>query len=197
VSADQQVDDLLIERIASGDRDALAELYGRHRAEIYRFAAHMSGLTTLADDIVHEVFVAVIDSASRYRRGRTTVRLWLFGIARNHVRRARSKWRMRSLDENYNDRPLPINRDPVGDIGRQRDVDALNRAIVSLPVRYREAVVLCDLQELSYADAAAAIGCAIGTVRSRLHRGRALLARRLCGTRESYACPLPVTRTIP
>jgi RNA polymerase sigma-70 factor (ECF subfamily) len=51
--------------------------------------------------------------------------------------------------------------------------------VLSLPVRYREAVVLCDLQEFSYADAAAAIGCAVGTVRSRLHRGRALLTVKL------------------
>ena len=51
--------------------------------------------------------------------------------------------------------------------------------VLSLPVQYREAVVLCDLQELTYADAAAAMGCGVGTVRSRLHRGRELLAMKL------------------
>ena len=86
--------------------------------------------------------------------------------------------------------------DPVGDLERQRHVDALRRAVVALPVRYREAVVLCDLHELSYADAAVALSCAIGTVRSRLHRGRALLARRLCGGRAERPCPLPATRTM-
>jgi DNA-directed RNA polymerase specialized sigma24 family protein len=55
---------------------------------------------------------------------------------------------------------------------------------------------LCDLQELSYADAAAALGCALGTVRSRLHRGRALLSRRLCDRPEEQPCHVPVTRTI-
>ena len=73
----------------------------------------------------------------------------------------------------------------------------MKRAVVALPMRYREAVVLCDLQELSYADAAAAVGCAIGTIRSRLHRGRALLAKRLCRADAAQPCPLPITRTMP
>ena len=55
----------------------------------------------------------------------------------------------------------------------------LRRAIVRLPARYREVIVLCDLQDVSYADAAQALGCAIGTVRSRLHRARHLLADKL------------------
>ena len=72
--------------------------------------------------------------------------------------------------------------DPLGGLTRRQHVLAVRRAVLELPVKYREAVVLCDLQELTYADAATALGCAIGTVRSRLHRGRALLASRLRGT---------------
>jgi RNA polymerase sigma factor (sigma-70 family) len=101
------------------------------------------------------------------------------------------------------DRALTIDTDPVGDIERRRHLQALRRAITALPVRYREAVVLCDLHELSYVDAATTIGCAIGTVRSRLHRGRAMLARRLCGHKGHAAgpepvegCPMTVTRTM-
>lgn len=192
-------DDVLIAGIASGDRDAFAELYRRHRSDICRFAVHMCGSVTLAEDIVHEAFLAVIDSASRYRAGQTTARLWLLGIARNHVRRARASRPMLDLhDEEANGaNALTVHVDPVGDIERQRHLDALRRAVVALPVRYREAVVLCDLQELSYADAAVALRCAIGTVRSRLHRGRALLARRLCDRPSEKTCRLAVTRTSP
>jgi RNA polymerase sigma-70 factor (ECF subfamily) len=68
-------DDALIAGIASGDRDAFAELYRRHRSGIRRFAVHMCGSATLAEDIVHEAFLAVIDSASRYRPGQTTAML--------------------------------------------------------------------------------------------------------------------------
>ena len=196
-------DDLLIANIASGDREAFAEFYRRHHAAVCRFAAHMCGSASAAEDIVHEAFVAVIDSASRYRPGQSTGRLWLFGIARNHVRRARAVRPTLSLDDEtpVSDRALTIDTDPVGDIERRRHLQALRRAIVALPVRYREAVVLCDLHELSYVDAADAIGCAIGTVRSRLHRGRAMLARRLCGQTGSAArsepvegCPMPPLR---
>ena len=78
----------------------------------------------------------------------------------------------------------------------QRHTTALRRALLELPVRYREAIVLCDLQELSYADAADALGCAVGTVRSRLHRGRALLARRLCDPENGLICRMPATRSL-
>ena len=149
-------DDRLIASIASGDREAFAELYRRHRAAICRFAAHMCGSVTAAEDIVHEAFIAVIGSASRYRPGQTTARLWLLGIARNHARRARSVRQMLSLpdDPDVATAGLTVDVDPLGDLERRRHLDALRRAITALPVRYREAVVLCDLQELSYADAA-------------------------------------------
>jgi RNA polymerase sigma-70 factor, ECF subfamily len=199
VDCPHRSDDLLIASIASGDREAFAELYRRHRSDVCRFAVHMCGSATLAEDIVHEAFLAVIGSASRYRPGQTTARLWLLGIARNHVRRARASRPMLDLhgEEANACAELTVHVDPIGDIERQRHVDALRRAVVALPVRYREAVVLCDLQELSYADAASALRCAVGTVRSRLHRGRALLARRLGDRPSEKPCHLPVTRTSP
>lgn len=191
-------DDLLIARIAEGDREAFAELYRRHHADVCRFAAHMCGSNTAAEDVVHEAFVAVIDSARRYRPGLTTARLWLLGIARNHARRARAVRPTLSLHDQAQAgaAELAVEADPAGDLDHRRHLNALRRAVLALPVRYREAVVLCDLHELSYADAATAIGCAIGTVRSRLHRGRALLAQRLCGTSKAPPCPLPATRTL-
>ncbi len=68
---------------------------------------------------------------------------------------------------------------PLADLTRAEGLEALRRAVLSLPLGYREAVVACDLQELTYAEAAEALGCAVGTVRSRLFRGRALLASKL------------------
>ena len=80
-----------------------------------------------------------------------------------------------------------VDADPLGDLTRAESIEALREAVLTLPVRYREAVVLCDLQEMTYADAAAAIGCAVGTVRSRLHRGRALLAVKLAASARTVA----------
>jgi RNA polymerase sigma-70 factor (ECF subfamily) len=192
-------DDLLIARIADGDREAFAELYRRYRADVCRFAAHMSGSASAAEDIVQEVFVAVIEHAARFRPGQTQPKLWLFGIARNHARRFRFRRRTLGLpdDESRAAGALTVEIDPAGDLDRCRHLEALRKALVALPIRYREAVVLCDLHELSYADAAAALGCAVGTIRSRLHRGRGLLARRLGDRAAEGPCRLPLTRTIP
>ena len=134
--------------------------------------------------------MAVIQDARRYVAGRSGVVPWLLGIARNHARR-------RLADRRYE--PLPEGKaepgglvDPLERLGRSRQVEAIRSALAELPVPYREAVVLCDLQELTYQDAADAAGCAIGTVRSRLHRGRALLAARMRGERRAFAAwPAP------
>ena len=80
--------------------------------------------------------------------------------------------------------PAAVEAEPLNELVREERIDSVRRAVSSLPVRYREVVVLCDLQELSYEDAAAAVGCAVGTVRSRLSRGRALLAEKLAVARE-------------
>lgn len=125
--------------------------------------------------------MAVMRDAGRFDAGRATAIAWLCGIARNHARRRLERERPAlSLDDDNGCEELAgPSQDPVADLTRAQDIDTLRRAVASLPVRYREAVLLCDLQELSYEDAAAAVGCAIGTIRSRLHRARALLASKL------------------
>jgi RNA polymerase sigma-70 factor, ECF subfamily len=198
--ADDQprADDELISRITAGDREAFALLYRRYRTDVYRFAAHVSGSAAVADDVVQDVFVAVIEDASGYRADRSGVLPWLLGIARNHVRRWRCQRMVLPLpgDETQAAQDLAVQPDPLVAISMQRHTTALRRALLELPIRYRETIVLCDLQELSYADAAHALGCAVGTVRSRLHRGRALLARRLCDPEDGLLCRMPATRPI-
>jgi RNA polymerase sigma-70 factor (ECF subfamily) len=188
--------DDLIEKIAGGDRDAFAELYRRCRPDVYRFAVHMCGSPTLAEDVVQDVFLAVIEDASRYRPGRSGVLPWLLGIARNHVRRWQSRRPVLPLpgDETDAGGRLGIETDPIVGLTRQRHEAALARALRDLPARYREVIVLCDLQELSYAAAAGALGCAIGTVRSRLHRGHALLAKELCDVKHDVICGMRASK---
>jgi RNA polymerase sigma-70 factor (ECF subfamily) len=72
--------------------------------------------------------------------------------------------------------------DVLADLTRQETVEQVRRAVLSLPTTYREVVVLCDLQDASYEDAAAALECPVGTVRSRLNRGRTMLAQKLAGS---------------
>ena len=184
--SDQVEDVALIGRVAAGDAEAFAELFRRRHGQIYRFALHMTASPSIAEDVTQDVFLAVMSDAARYdaRAGRASVAAWLCGIARNHVRRrAERDRRLQPLDDGGEDEGvdgvLAVEADALGDLTRAESIQALRDAVSSLPVRYREAVVVCDLEEMSYRDAAAALGCAVGTVRSRLHRGRALLAVKL------------------
>src|SRR5687768_2421723 len=140
-----RADDELIVLIAGGDREAFALLYRRYRADVYRFAAHVSGSAAVADDVVQDVFVAVIDDASGYQAGRSGVLPWLLGIARNHVRRWRHQRRVQPLpdDDSQAGQELAITPDPLVAIARQRHTIALRRALLELPLRYRETIVLC------------------------------------------------------
>ena len=179
-SSDLATDDDLVARVAAGDAEAFATLFRRRQAMVYRFALQMTGASAAAEDVTQEAFLALMRDAGRYEAGRSVV-AWLCGIARNHALRRLQKDRtvVALADEGDGTAPPAPACDPLADLTRAEGIDALRRAILRLPIPYREAVVLCDLQELSYVDAAAALGCAVGTVRSRLHRGRRLLAEAL------------------
>lgn len=179
-------DEELLAAIVQGDRNAFGELYRRRRPDVYRFAAHMTGDPAAAEDVTQDVFMAVISEARRYDPRRAAVVSWLLGIARNHARRRLAADREALLPDTPAQH-MTITPDPVAGLARDRQVAALRKALRALPIAYREAVVLCDLQELTYADAATALGCALGTVRSRLHRGRAMLGARLRGEQRSFA----------
>ncbi|HTS28372.1 MAG TPA: RNA polymerase sigma factor [Bryobacteraceae bacterium] len=182
-SRQPESDDDLLLLMRSGDEQAFVSLYRRRQAAIYRFAQHMSGSATVAEDITQEVFLALIRDECGYDPDRGTLSGYLFGIARKlvlrHLERGRSDV---TLDTDGEDSLLPqlaVNDDPLADLTRREGIDALRRAVQALPRRYREVVVLCDLEEVDYADAALVLGCPIGTVRSRLHRARALLLEKL------------------
>ena len=179
--SDSVPDDDLLERIAAGDAAAFTTLFRRRQADVYRVALLMTGVRAAAEDVTQDVFLAVMRDAARYEPGRSTVTAWLCGIARNHARRRLEReGRMVPLPKEHEvDRPAAVHADPVEDLANRRELEALRLAVLSLPLRYREVVVLCDLQELSYQDAAVALDCALGTVRSRLHRARALLTAKM------------------
>lgn len=179
-------DEELLRRIAAGDGDAMAVLFRRRQGNVYRFALHLTGSRSAADDVTQDVFIAVIRDAHRFEPGRAAVVAWLCGIARNYVRRRLTLDRaMSSLDDDETGESVAaVSVDPLEDITSAERIEALRRGVLSLPLRYREAVVLCDLQEMSYVDAAAALGCPVGTVRSRLSRGRALLTEKMLAEQQ-------------
>ena len=169
----------LLARARAGDEQAFGELFARHQGPIYRYAMHMCGADT-ADDVVQETFLAVLKAAGGFDAERGTVGAYLFGIARHHIlKRLGTGPSGRPEDvDTFGSQPAP-DLNALDLLSRQEIVKAVRAAIGSLPDVYREAVVLCDLQETDYESAAALLECPIGTVRSRLHRGRALLAAKL------------------
>ncbi|HEX7485772.1 MAG TPA: RNA polymerase sigma factor [Vicinamibacterales bacterium] len=182
LTTDRVPDDELVQRTAAGNAEAFAALYRRRRPDVFRFTLHMTADAALAEDVVQDVFVTVMHDGNRFEPGRATVAAWLCGIARNHLRQRLARDR-RLQPLAHDEESLPdtavVQPDALVDLIRAEQIESLRRAVLSLPLRYREAVVLCDLQELSYLDAAEALSCAVGTVRSRLHRGRALLTAKL------------------
>jgi RNA polymerase sigma-70 factor, ECF subfamily len=198
-------DDGLLGRMIAGDEDAFTLLYRRKHPSIYRFALHMSGNAAVAEDVTQEVFMTLIRDPKRFDPARGTLGGFLFGVARNFLRK---RWdqdrRLVALDGDANDigEHSPNGNGSMGGASRNgahahangngfagsaasdefathETIGRVRHAVATLPENYREIVVLCDLEEMSYEEAASALGCPVGTVRSRLHRARAILLEKL------------------
>ncbi len=196
-------DDELLELMIAGDEDAFLTLYRRRQGPIYRFALHMSGSASIAEEVTQEVFLALLRDGRQYNPVRGSLAAYMYGVARHHVLRcleANQPYvpiaRQGSLSgQESSAREPAAPGDILGELTRHERIEATRRAVLSLPPNYREVVVLCDLQELSYAEAAAALGCAIGTVRSRLHRARALVAERVTSLLKDSVRSRPASPT--
>ena len=167
----------LLKRLLKGDEEAFASLYRVRRVAICRFALQMTGRQDLAEDVTQETFLALALHGQRYDASRGTVMAFLYGIARNLVLKRLEKERPEDSEALVDE--FAGHGDVLGDLTRRESIDEVRRAVLSLPAAYREAVVLCELGEASYEDAAFALGCPVGTVRSRLSRARAMLAKKL------------------
>ena len=169
----EQTDEELYRQMRKGSRQAFATLYERREPALYRYALHMSGSRATAEEVAHEVFVRLMGPHLHYDERRGTLEAYLYGMARNLIRVIRRKGEPEEAVEQA------VLHDILGDMIRDETTAALYAALGGLPEGYRDAVVLCDLEERSYEDAAGIMGCPVGTVRSRLHRARLLLAAKL------------------
>jgi RNA polymerase sigma-70 factor (ECF subfamily) len=177
-------DNELLSAMRAGDEEALALLYRRRQGGIYRFALQMSGSPALSEDVAQEVFMMLMRDRVTYDSARGSLSAFLFGVARNLVRQrlGREQFYVSLSDETGEGivaDEFHTDENPLDDLSRGETIQTVRRAILSLPSRYREVVVLCELQEMSYAEAACVLECAIGTVRSRLHRARAVLIEKM------------------
>ena len=168
--------------LAATNREAFAALFQRHQASVYRFAKQMTGSKEAAEDVTQEVFIALIQHGGRYDAGLGSLTTYLYGIVRNLVRRQHKRNRLRpevDLAHVEDDSPaLATSHDPIDELARAEQHRVLRRAILLLPIHYREVIVLCELNGLSYDQAARIVGRPVGTIRSRLMRARSLLIAR-------------------
>jgi len=186
----EQTDEQLLELALNGNEEAFTDLYRRRQGPVYRFALHMSGSPQVAEEVTQEVFLFLLQRGHDFDPERGVLGAYLFGVARNYVRRAMEKSyseAVKTTPAEDDDPNLVTDFDPVRDIARRQTSKAVWKAVLSLPEHYREVVVLCDLQEQTYADAAQALGCALGTVRSRLHRAHEMLMKKLQHTAPALA----------
>ncbi|HTX35693.1 MAG TPA: sigma-70 family RNA polymerase sigma factor [Bryobacteraceae bacterium] len=169
-------DGWLMQRFRAGDREAFAEIYRRRHAALFRFGLGMTADRGKAGELTQDVFVWLIHHAAQFDPARGDLGAFLAGVARKLLyHRERDERRWLPLAETAEAAGGQADEADAGGV----DTEALRLAIARLPDHYREAVVLCDLESRSYEEAAELLGCAVGTVRSRLHRARELLARKL------------------
>ena len=182
----KQSDEELYRLMKKGNQEAFAQLYERRAPALRRYALHTSGNPPLAEEVAHEVFLQLMGPMCRFDEAKGSLESFLYGIARNLVRVARRKG---SVEEPV-DRPFV--HDILGDLISGETTAALHRTLRELPERYRDVIVLCELEERSYEDVARLIGRPVGTVRSRLHRGRALLSAKLSAKLKRLSMPVEV-----
>ena len=174
----------LIVRLRQGDEAAFTALYRRHKDAVYRFALLRTGSPALAADVTQETFVHLITRSAQFDATRGSVAAWLCGVARNVARQA-AEGREDAVDpsELADDAASPatlVDADtPLERVLRDETADQVRAALRELAPHYRDVFILCELSDLSYAEAAHVCGIDIGTVRSRLSRARTRLATAL------------------
>jgi len=185
ISANQFVENMkdeeLVQRIYKGEESAFTEIYYRYQSTVFRFAFHMTGSISAAEDVTQEVFLTLLQF-KKYNASKGPFGAYLFGIARHQVLRWMRKNHQNHVPYSVLNEEAAIQ--PV-DLTHDQKIEDVRKAILTLPVKYRETVILCDLQEKSYEESSQILRCAIGTIRSRLHRARSLLLKKLAENRSA------------
>lgn len=178
----------LIRQSQAGDLDSFNRLVELHQGPVYNLSLRLLGQPQAAEDATQEAFLSAFQAIKRFRGG--SLRAWLFRIAANacydEMRRSRRRpaTSLEALTEGAEMFPSPSSESPEEIALRRELAQAISQGLSTLPPEQRLAVILSDIQGLSYEEMAQAMGSSLGTVKSRLSRGRARLSRFLAGKRE-------------
>jgi RNA polymerase sigma-70 factor (ECF subfamily) len=181
----------LLPACRQGDQAAWRELVARHTRKVFGLAYRFTGRVDEAEDLTQEVFVKVYRTLDRYHNGDGSFSAWLMAVARNqaidHYRRRRQEHLHRVEEEPASLEARASGEEgPLRQLERDERVRLVHRGLRSLPPELREPLILCDLQGLPYEEISDALKIPLGTVKSRINRGRLELAKRLLGRRSEY-----------
>ena len=174
----------LVRQLKAGNADAFQALYRRHQGPLYRFALLRCGSAESAADIVQEVFMGLLTGGFVFDPLRGQLQSFLFGVARNLALKLDEAGRrtVSSSGDDEDDDSLEVACDgyePLKRLLHNELAEEVRRALAALPPHYREPVILYEMHDLTYVEIAGICQVDIGTVRSRLSRARAALAKRL------------------
>jgi RNA polymerase sigma-70 factor (ECF subfamily) len=174
----------LLARLRQGDEEAFVALYRRHRDAVHRFALLRTGSAAQAADVTQETFLHLMTRPEQFDPARGTLAAWLCGVARNLARRE-TRSREDATDPEAFDGEAATAPELVEENGpaerllAAETAEQVRVALAAVAPHYRDVLILCELSDLSYAEAAQVCGIEVGTVRSRLARARAQFADRL------------------
>jgi RNA polymerase sigma-70 factor (ECF subfamily) len=190
-SAYRIADSDFVDRLRNGDPDAFDTLITRYSGDIYSLLCRMTQDTDEARDLTQETFLSALKSIRSFR-GESELKTWLFRIALNHSRNRFRWWKRRKRAETMSlDKPIGEGTATLADtlasdsespeqvVLRRERQRRLIKGLNTLPDPFREAIVLCDIEGLGYEEIARALNINVGTVKSRIARGRELLRKRL------------------
>jgi RNA polymerase sigma factor (sigma-70 family) len=179
----------LLDRCRRGEEAAWRDLVARHTRKVFGLAYRFSGRVDEAEDLTQEIFVRVYQSLDRYKETDGTFAGWLMTVARHraidHYRRRRLERSSRAEDPEAVDRAASTEDGPLRSLERHERIQFVHRGLRSLPPELREPLILFDLQGVPYEEISASLGVPLGTVKSRINRGRVELAKRLMSARDA------------
>jgi RNA polymerase sigma-70 factor (ECF subfamily) len=183
-------DSELLGRCRRGDQAAWHALVARHTRKVFGLAYRFSGRVDEAEDLTQEIFVKVYQALDRFEPKDGSFGTWLGTVARNHAidhyRRRREERLRRADSPEILDVQPASGESPLRRLEREERVQLVRRGLRALPRQLREPLILCDLQGLPYDEIASTLELPLGTVKSRINRGRLELAKRLAGRRGEF-----------
>jgi RNA polymerase sigma-70 factor, ECF subfamily len=173
----------LVRRCRTGDEAAWRELVARHARSVFGLAYRFVGRVDAAEDLTQEVFVRVYQALGRYREEQGAFRAWLLSVARNvaidNYRKRREERLRLTGDPEVIETMATASEGPHRLLEKQEQAEIVRRGLRALPRELREPLVLYDLLGHPYDEVAVQLGIPLGTVKSRINRGRIELAKRL------------------